>query len=88
MESGNECYAIVCESDDRDEFSLRTLTVKEPGAGQVRVQMKYATFSKHDSLQHAYDKDAEYPYLAGYDGVGTIESKSLDYFIVNFTILL
>jgi aryl-alcohol dehydrogenase len=74
MESGNESYAIICESENRDEFTLKTFNVKEPGIGQVRVQMKYASFSKSDSLQHAYDSDAEYPYLAGYDGVGTVES--------------
>lgn len=35
--------------------------------------MKYATFSPHDSLQHAYSSKAEYPYLAGYDGVGVVD---------------
>lgn len=30
-------------------------------------------FSKHDTLHHSYDKNAEYPFLAGYDGVGEVE---------------
>lgn len=73
MESGLESKAIIVETSDRDKFTVKTLSVKAPGAGQVRVQMKYATFSVHDSLQHAYSSHAEYPYLAGYDGVGTVE---------------
>lgn len=74
MESGTQSKAIICESENRDEFTVKTLDVKAPGKDLVRVQMKYATFSPHDSHQHAYDSSAEYPYLAGYDGVGTVES--------------
>ena len=73
MESGLESKAILVETEDRSKFSVKTLSVKAPGVGQVRVHMKYATFSVHDSLQHSYSSHAEYPYLAGYDGVGTIE---------------
>lgn len=73
MESGTESKAIICESEDRNKFTVKNLTVKQPGQGQVRVQMKYATFSKHDTIHHAASKDAQYPFLAGYDGVGTID---------------
>lgn len=44
MELGLESKAIICESENRDEFTVKTLQVKAPGAGLVRVQMKYATF--------------------------------------------
>jgi S-(hydroxymethyl)glutathione dehydrogenase/alcohol dehydrogenase len=47
--------------------------VHNPTDGEIRVRMKYATFSVHDSLQHAYSKHSEYPYLAGYDGVGVVD---------------
>lgn len=73
MESGTESKAIVCESADRNSFTVKTLHVKSPGQGEVRVKMAYATFSLHDTLQHGYSSHAEYPYLAGYDGVGTVE---------------
>jgi Zn-dependent alcohol dehydrogenase len=73
MESGHESKAIICESEDHDSFTVKTLTVGSPSHGQVLVRMKYATFSVHDKLQHGFDPSAEYPYLAGYDGVGTVE---------------
>eukprot|EP00343_Euplotes_focardii_P008378 CAMPEP_0205822852 /NCGR_PEP_ID=MMETSP0206-20130828/14300_1 /ASSEMBLY_ACC=CAM_ASM_000279 /TAXON_ID=36767 /ORGANISM="Euplotes focardii, Strain TN1" /LENGTH=373 /DNA_ID=CAMNT_0053119477 /DNA_START=1 /DNA_END=1125 /DNA_ORIENTATION=+ len=73
MESGLDSKAIICETADKNEFTVKTIQVKAPAAGFVRVQMKYATFSKHDGMQHAHDSNAEYPYLAGYDGVGIVE---------------
>ena len=44
MESGLDSKAIICESENKDEFVVKTLQVKSPAAGFVRVQMKYATF--------------------------------------------
>lgn len=73
MESGVTSKAIICETEDRDEFTIKTLNVKPPAAGFVRVQMKYASFSKHDTLHHSYDSNAQYPFLAGYDGVGVVD---------------
>jgi len=73
MEAGFESKAIICESSDQDSFTVKTLNVKRPNNGQVLVRMKYATFSVHDNLHNGYDKNAEYPHLAGYDGVGTVE---------------
>lgn len=73
MESGVDCKAIICETENRDEFTVKTLNVKPPATGFVRVQMKYATFSKHDKIHHSYDSNAEYPFLAGYDGVGIVD---------------
>lgn len=73
MESGTESKAIICESDDHNSFTVKTIHVKGPEEGQVKVAMKYATFSRHDLMQHAHCSHAQYPYLAGYDGVGTVE---------------
>ncbi|CAI2373591.1 unnamed protein product [Moneuplotes crassus] len=73
METGLDSKAIICETEDRDEFKVTTLNVKAPAPGFVRVQMKYASFSKHDGFHHSYDSNAEYPFLAGYDGVGIVD---------------
>lgn len=40
--------------------------------------MSYATFSPNDSLHESKLKGVKYPFLCGYDGVGTIESVGED----------
>ena len=72
MDYGLESKAIIILNDS-NTFTVQTINVDVPSHSHVRIKMKYASYSVHDMIQNSYAKHAEYPYLAGYDGVGIVD---------------
>ena len=74
MEGGISSKAILVTGEDHHDFTLANINVSDPGEGEIRVKMIYASFSPNDSLHESKLNGVQYPFISGYDGVGKIES--------------